>query len=88
MSEFIGNVCCYARTHIMKNANVINSLEGLYKRPIKIAQKGNNLLVNAGIKTEIRDVMTLNNEEKVIDFITNTCKKNEEIMKGKLSLNA
>lgn len=70
-------VSSYTRQYVRKHANHLVDLEKNFGREIKIAERGNQILVNSGVKTSVLDINEIKTPTDLLWHIDNNCGANE-----------
>lgn len=71
-----------------KNAQIISAFDKYGMGEFKIAQRGDCLLANSGIKTGIMKIKPTTTEDDVMQFFMNNVRDNAKIRRQGMNLNA
>ena len=77
MAILLEPVSSYTRQYVKKHAAHIVDLEKTFGREIKIAERGNQILVNSGVKTSALDINKITSQSDLLSHIENNCGANE-----------
>ena len=77
MARLVGPVSSYTNQYVRKYASSIAGMEKMYGREIKIAERGNQILVNSGVKTSVLDINKITSPNDLLALVQNNCAANE-----------
>lgn len=72
----------YLKQMVESNGREIEQLANFVGRDVILAQRGNLVLVNSGLKTDAIDLNRMNNGKELIEEIKSNLKKNDSISRG------
>ena len=78
--KIIGDVNGYIEQRIADGSNLIGNTAKLYNKEVKLAQKGDLLLINSGTKTTAFNWKQIENPKELYDSIINNIRENGKII--------